>query len=250
MLDAPQLALTTLIMLLGSTVLTTVGFGIGVTTTPLLLLYLDPQAVVILVNLVATLLSGMVVVQTRGYLPAREMVPVTLAGAVGALVGVYVLVFLSQSTLRIAMTVLILLLTLSLGLRVPWPQNPPRITGPVLGFVVGVLLASLAVGGPLLVLLMVARKWARQAIRASMSVYFLVVHGLAVAGYGVAGIFTTEIATLILIVTPAVIVGFGIATLLVRRMNEAVFRRVVLAVITVASLMVLGRELLGLQGPV
>ena len=111
-----------------------------------------------------------------------EMLPVTTAGAVGAFVGVYVLVFLSQSTPRIAITVLILLLTLSLGLRVPWPQTPPRITGPAVGFVVGVLLASLAVGGPLLVLLMVARKWARQTIRASMSFYFLIVHGLAVAG--------------------------------------------------------------------
>jgi uncharacterized membrane protein YfcA len=63
-----------------------------------------------------------------------------------------------------------------------------------------------------------------------------------VAGYGVAGMFTPERVNLVLVATVPVLLGFGLATILVRRMNEALFRRAVIAVIIATSLVTLGRE--------
>ena len=65
-------------------------------------------------------------------------------------------------------------------------------------------------------------------------------------GYGVAGMYTTERLTLVLVAIAPLAAGFALGGYLVGRMNEQVFRRGVLAVIAVTSLMVLGQELLRL----
>lgn len=249
-LDAPQFAIVSLIVLAGSTVLSTVGFGIAVTTSPVLLLFVDPQTVVIMLNTVSVGLFILVIIQTRRALRVREMAPVAIAGVLGVPVGVWVLSSISISGLRIGITVLIILMTLTLRLRLHVTGARARLVGPLAGFIVGILLASLGIGGPILVLFLLARDWTSHAIRGSLSFYFLLVQAVSVVGYGVVGLFTPERIVLILIVALPALAGFSIATQLVRRMNERRFRQGVVAVIMVSSVIVLGRELLRLQGAI
>ena len=84
--------------------------------------------------------------------------------------------------------------------------------------------------------------WSRNALRGSLAFYFVVVEASGVVGYGITGLLTTERVVLILITVIPVILGFWLATFLVRHMNEAVFRRAVVTVIITTSLMVLARE--------
>jgi uncharacterized membrane protein YfcA len=247
-LDAIQIAIVSLIVLAGSTVLSTVGFGIAVTASPLLLLFVDPQTVVILLNTVSVALFILVIVQTRRALPAREMLPVAIAGVLGVPVGVWVLSSISTSALRIGITVLIILMTLTFRFRLHITGARARMVGPPVGFIVAILLASLGIGGPVLVLFFLARDWTSHAIRVSLAFYFLLVQTVSVVGYVVAGLFTQERIALVLIVALPALVGFSIATQLVHHMNERRFRQGVIAVIMVSSVMVLGRELLMLQG--
>ena len=97
-----------------------------------------------------------------------------------------------------------------------------------------------------MVLFLLTRTWSRDAFRGGLSLYFLAVGLVGVVGYGVAGLYTQERIALILITIVPVLAGFGLATLLVRRMNERVFRRAVILVIITTSVMVLTREALGL----
>ena len=245
MLDAvsfPEMAVTAVTMLVGSTVFSTMGFGIGMTTTPFLLLILPPQTVVVMVNTVTILLLVLIIRQTRTVLPFREMAGISAAGLLAVPVGVFVLSSATSTTLRISITALILALAaLTLfNRRIRLPS--PGLVGLSLGFVVSLLLTSLGIGGPLMVLFLLTREWTRDAIRGGLALYFLVVEGAAVVGYGVAGLFTAERVILILIVIAPVLAGFGIAALVVRRMNERLFRHAVVGFIMVTSVMVLARE--------
>ena len=245
MLDAvsvPEMAVTAVTMLVGSTVFSTMGFGIGMTTTPFLLLILEPQTVVVMVNTVTILLLVLIIRQTRTVLPFREMAGISAAGLLAVPVGVFVLSSATSTTLRISITALILALAaLTLfNRRIRLPS--PGLVGLSLGFVVSLLLTSLGIGGPLMVLFLLTREWTRDAIRGGLALYFLVVEGAAVVGYGVAGLFTAERVILILIVIAPVLAGFGIAALVVRRMNERLFRHAVVGFIMVTSVMVLARE--------
>ena len=166
----------------------------------------------------------------------------SLAGLMGVPVGVFLLTAAGAGALRISITGLILLLTILVTLNVRGPIPRSRIVGGVVGFVVGVMLTSLGIGGPLMALFLLTREWPRHAVRASLSFYFLIVELTGVVGYGVAGLFTPERISLILVVTVPVLLGFGLATVLVRRMNERLSRHAAVGVIITTSLMVLGRE--------
>lgn len=246
MLDAvsvSEMVVAAVTMLVGSTVFSTMGFGIGMTTTPFLLLFLEPQTVVVVVNTVTILLLILIIRQTRAVLPFREMTGISAAGLLAVPVGVFFLSSATSTTLRVSITALILALAVLtlFNRRVRFPR--PGLVGLSLGFVVSLLLTSLGIGGPLMVLFLLTRQWTRDAIRGGLALYFLVVEGAAVVGYGVAGLFTAERVVLILIVIAPVLVGFGIAALVVRRMNERLFRHAVVGFIMVTSVMVLGREI-------
>ena len=244
--DALQLVVAALMLFAGSTVLSTVGFGIGMTTTPVLLLVLDPQTVVVTVNTVSLVLFVLIIFQTRAHLSIKDMVPVSVAGLLGVPVGVFILSAAHAAVLRVSITALMLLLTMAVAFNIGGSMPRWRVLGLVVGFVVGVLLTSLGIGGPVMALFLLARDWSRHAVRASLSLYFLVVESTGVVGYGVAGLFTQERITLIMLVTVPVLLGYGLATFLVRRMNERAFRHAVVAVIITTSLMVLGREIVRL----
>ncbi len=91
MLTGPELLLVAVIMFAGATVFSTVGFGIGVTTIPILLLFFAPQGAVVVVNAVSIFLFLLVIYQTRQHIPFKEMIPVSVAGLLGVPVGVYFL---------------------------------------------------------------------------------------------------------------------------------------------------------------
>jgi uncharacterized membrane protein YfcA len=71
---------------------------------------------------------------------------------------------------------------------------------PVVGFVVGAIIAAFGIGGPLMVLYLLARGWSCQMLRASMSFFFLVNMSTGVVGYAVTGLYRKERVALTLIV--------------------------------------------------
>ena len=229
-------------LFVGSTVLSTVGFGIGMTTTPVLLLVVDPQTAVVVVNTISILLFGLIIYQNRAEIPYRAVVPWGLAGLFGVPIGVFVLSSASASFLRIGITALIIVLTVVTALNLQSVIPRWRWFGFLVAAVVSALLNSLGIGGPLMALYILGQGWSRNALRGSLAFYFVVVEASGVVGYGVTGLLTRERVVLILITVIPVILGFWLATFLVRHMNEAVFRRAVVTVIITTSLMVLARE--------
>ena len=245
----PSLAesiIAALTLFVGATVLSTVGFGIGMTTIPVLLFVFDPQTVIVVVNSVSLALFVLIVAQNRGELPVRRVAPWALAGLAGVPVGVLVLKDSDSGLLKIAITTVTIALTLVVAFNVRARLPTGTLAGLVVGFIVSVTLNALGIGGPIMALYALSQKWSRNAVRGSLSLYFLFVETAGVIGYGFAGLLTTERVILILIVVVPVILGFWLATWLVRRMNDVVFRRVTVVAIIGMSGLVLAREIAAL----
>ena len=169
-----EIAVSALVLAVAGFTIGAIGFGFGLTTTPIMLLYLDPQTVVIVVNAVAVLAFGLVLIETREHVQYRELTPTAIAGALGAPLGVYALSALDPSALRIGISVLVLAITALVVVKTEWRVPKPQLTGPVLGFSVAAMVTGLAIGGPLLVLFFLGRGMERQGVRASMA---LLLHG-------------------------------------------------------------------------
>jgi uncharacterized membrane protein YfcA len=216
------------------------------TTTPVLLLTFDPQTVVVLVNTVSVAIFALIILQGREHLDLSRMAPMTVAGLLGVPVGVFILSSAGDTVLRISIVAVIIPVTVTVALNLCRSISKSIWLDIVVGFVVGVLLTSLGIGGPIMALFLLASDRSRHAIRTALATYFLIIELSGVVGYGVAGLFTAERLTLVLVVALPVLLGFGLGTVLVNRMDECFFRRTVVAVILTTSLMVLGREALSL----
>ena len=238
-----QIVVAVVASFVGSTVFSTVGFGIGMVAIPIFLLVLDPQTAVVMLNTVEVPLMALMVFQNRSHLKVAETVPIAASGLVGALVGVFILESADERPLRISIVALIIALTVVTAFNFRGPIPKPHVVGPIVGFVVGLMLTTLAIGGPILALFMLALLWQRHAMRGSMSLYFLFIMLTAVFGYAVRGLYTSERAILTAIVTLPVVMGFLLGSRFARNMNERVFRNAAIAVIMVTSLVVLIREL-------
>ena len=233
-------AILALALFLGCTVYSATGFGIAMTAMPITLLAVgDPQTAVVVVNTGGVSAGILIAIQARKDIPYREIVPIAAAGILGVPFGVVILKFADPTIIRIGIAVLILLLA-ALSLKEFEGEIPySGVLGVVAGFIVGACLTAFAVGGPLIVLFLLARKLQRQAVRGAMAFFLLVIAGIGSASYAFAGLYTVERLTLVAIVLIPSFIGFGLGALLIKRMNERMFRYVVLGIIVLSSMAVL-----------
>ncbi len=245
-LSIEQLLAVAAIVFMGALVFCTVGFGIGVASFPLLLLLVDPQSAVVVINTVSLPMFALVIWQTRQHIPALQVLPIAAAGLVGVPVGIFILRDADTALLRISIVVLIIALTLlaAFNTRQTLPRSTP--IGMGVGFVVSVILNAFGVGGALMALAWLSHKMSSHALRGSLSLYFLAVEGVGVIGYGAAGLLTEDRLQLMGISLLPVVLGWGLALLILRRINETMFRRLVIVAIIVTSMMVLAREVASL----
>ena len=238
-------AILALALFLGCTVYSATGFGIAMTAMPISLLAIsDPQTAVIVVNTGGVSAGILIAIQARKDIPYREVVPIVAAGVLGVPFGVAILKFADPTLIRIGIVVLILLLA-ALSLKEYKGEIPYAIVlGVLAGFVVGATLTAFAVGGPLIVLFLLARNLGRRSVRGAMALYLLVIAGIGVVAYATTGLYSVERLTLVGIVLIPAFVGFGAGALLIQRMNEQIFRYVVLGIIGLSSMAVLVPEVL------
>ena len=244
MLSGLDLIIAAFIVFAGATVMGTLGFGFGLVVAPVFLLILAPQETVVTVNGVITVLLILIMVQSYRHLRLRLLWPMAAGGLAAAPIGVLALSTADPTTLRITITLVIMgLAVLNLtNIQLPIIQN--RLVGAVVGFLTSLAVTTLSIGGPLAALYVVARGWTHQEIRASLAFFFIVVYLTAFGLYARSGLVRQETMANVAMMIPSVAVGFGLATLLVRRINQRVFHYAVTGVIIGGSAVLLGREFL------
>lgn len=241
-----QIAVAALMLFLGSTAISTTGFGIGMVAMPGLLFVLEPQTAVVILNTIALTIEAWIVIQSRKDLPYKKILSIVVAGALGVPIAVYILSFADPNMMRIGISVLVLMFAAAAPLKFQRDFRFSGVVGPVTGFVAGVMLPAFGVGGPLVALFLLTRNWPREAVRASMAFYLLVLDVFTVAGYAVADLYSTEKLVLIALMVVPMLVGLGLGTALLKRMSERVFRYAVVTLIISSSLAVLVGELTSL----
>ena len=245
MLSAPELAAALGIVLLGSIVMGLAGFGMGMVIAPVLLLFMEPQTVVITIVGLSILTLGLVRLQSRRDLKGHNVVPLTAGGLAALPPAVLLLNSTGPGVLRITIAVIVLCLAVVsiLDIRRPLPRNPA--IGSVFGFAGSMLTMSLGVGMPIVALFLTNQGLTARAVRASMAAYYLVVASATFVVYGIIGLLPAERLLLLAEMAPVAVVGFAAASKLVDRTNDKALRRIVLVVIVASSTALLGRELAG-----
>ncbi len=233
-----------LVVAVAGLVLGTVSFGFGVVSSPPLLLFLEAKTTIVIVNSLTTIVLALVLLRTWRHVDLRQSKGMILGGTVAAPVGVFVLNIADPSLLRIIIGVVIVTLGL-LNLReVQLPIATFPGSGLFFGFITCLAVTAISIGGPLGAVYAIAQRWPAQKVRGSLAAMFVISGMLSVALYAATGLYTRETLAMVGLLTPGALLGFGLAGLLVGRLNEKAFRYVVIVLVLFGGSILLARELL------
>ena len=229
-------------MLLASTVFSATGFGIGMISTPLMLLVYEPQTVIVVAGTAGLGIGVWIISKSWRDVPFKEVLPITIAALCGAPIAVFILTTADSSILSIGIAVLIILFAVGSFVNVEReiPYSTP--VGIAAGFIVGVLLPTSGVAGSLVMLFLMTKKWERQTVRAAMAFFLLALMSFSIILFALNGLYTPLRLTLIGVIIIPSVVGIAIGSFLMRRLNERVFNMSVIGIIIVSSVLVLAKE--------
>ncbi len=285
-LSATELAFALMVVFFACTVFSAMGFGIGIVGLPFLFLMFDPATSIILLNAMALPVVILVVLRNREHLSSGvsyalalhltmtdkkretadaeskethllgctlnmpEIVPIVVAGIVGAMIGGWVLAMLDIAEYKdifgIAVLLVIIAITVGGMFKVPFSLPRASILGPVCGFLVGVFITGIGVGGPLLVLFFISQGWGRQGTRASMALYFIFMGTALLVSYGINDLYTPARTTLLLASIVPAIVAALLGDRIARSLTDVVWRRAVVGLVLASSAFALATKVVNI----
>jgi uncharacterized membrane protein YfcA len=215
------------------------GFGGAMVMSPPLALLLGPLLAVPVVLLLESVAAAPMTFQLRGLVRWRVIGPIALAACVTIPLGAYALVNVDPQTMRrvIAAVVIIFSLLLLKGWRYAGRQRPA--TGLGLGTVSGVMIGATSMGGPPIILYLLAGPDPIEVTRANLTFY---VGATALAAFAVlwaGGVLHPDAPWLALALAPGYYLGMVAGTRLFARFNDTRFRRFTLVLMMLVAIGIL-----------
>ncbi len=190
------------VIVLGSIVQGTIGFGLGLLAAPVIATVL-PEAIPVTMVLVAWPI-GAVTAAREVHAVDRKSLPWLLVGAVpGTLVGLWIVRIAEARQLAIIVGVVTILGVAVTAVSRDVPLN--RTSAGIAGFIGNVTGTAASVGGPPVALLFQHQRG--PIVRSTLGVYFVVSGALSVIGYALTGTITLERFLLALALLPAMLLG-------------------------------------------
>ena len=242
MLGGWELVIALVAVFLGATIMGTVSFGFALVAAPVLLLFLAPQSVVVIANILIVILLVFVLFRVRQHVSFRLVAGMAIGGLLAVPLGVVFLKSADPAVLRMVIGGVILSLGIMVLFKVQIPLARHRLAGPIFGFLASLAITSLSIGGPLAAIYVMAQGWPPPVMRASLAFFFLSNYVLAFVLYFVVGLVDLDTLANAGLLVPGLLAGLGLANLIVNRINQGVFRYAAIAVIIAGGLMLLARE--------
>jgi len=223
-----------LIYLLGGLVVGTCGFGAGLLCVSLASFLLPVQSAVVLTGLATSWLPFALLWTLRRHAVWTDSLPLLVGFVVGAPLGLLVMKVaqpgLLQGVLGVGLAAAIGV-ELGLGGRLPATRG----TGLLAGGFGGILGVAASAGGPPAVVWIEAGRQERRRRVATLQVYMGFAALLQFASWGNAGYVDRATATAALGLAPVVGLGLWLGKQVFNRMDEAAFRKAVVAVLAVMA---------------
>ena len=240
--DLVHIAAISIILFVGGVLQSTVGFAYSLFATPLIMwLGIPLYKAIAIVGTCSFIQSALGVYQLRAAVPWRPVMGAVVVRLMTTVIGV--LILLGISTLDVSQIKFIVgcIVCGLVGLQILWKVHPSDTVRPlwgVLAFSASGLLGGIAgMGGPPLVLWVMAHNWSSEKTRAFLFALFVAVIPVQILLIGLTfgqGVITGVLAGAVL--SPSVFLGTLIGLPLGNRLPKLVLRRVAFAILLVIGL--------------
>ena len=213
------------------------GFGFGLAAVPLLSLALPPAQVV---PLVVTLQVVVGVAGLRGAAAGCDW------RAVGVLVpGLLILTTLPPNPVRLAIGLVIAFSVVLIGRGIRLPPNPSRLVSFGVGWFSGILSGLASMGGPPIIVYLMALGHPTARLRATAIVYFMLAGCVSIVPMTLRGLITRHILIWAAASLPVLFAGSRIGSWAFFRTKPRQHRMVALVSLSALAALLVGRALLG-----
>jgi uncharacterized membrane protein YfcA len=213
------------------------GFAFGMVAASIWLFALPPAQTATLIVAYALLVQGYATWRLRHAIDYRRLVPFVVGSALGIPVGIAILEYVRPAYVRTIVGVLLIAFSLYNLARPKFAavKRLGRAGDGAVGILNGVLAGSTGLGGIAPVVWTTIRGWTRDEQRGVHQPTAFATFVMSIAALGGAGLLTRATTHLFLIGLPALVAGSLLGWALYGRLDEAVFRKIVLVVLLVAG---------------
>lgn len=228
-ISAGQIAIIAATALLAGLIRGFSGFGSALVIAPVLSLLVGPRVAVpaIVLTHIVTTVQLFPSAMRDVYWP--RVVPLSIAGCLGVPVGAYLLVIVDQEAMRRAISVAIILFSLIMLAGWRYSGTASRSATVAAGGIGGVLSGAASIGGPPVILFLLAGSDRAAVNRATFIFYFLFTQLVGMAMYWFTDMVDQRTLLLVLVLTPTLVFGMWVGERLFDKSSEQLFRRVALA---------------------
>jgi uncharacterized membrane protein YfcA len=222
------------------------GFGFCLMAIPVMAVYMKATEIVPLMIILGIALNGTVALRARRHVELRSIWPLVVTGVAFTPLGAWVLKTADDAVIKAAVGVVVCAFAIALlrGLRLRLKRE--RLWLVPIGALSGFLGGGIAFNGPPVVLYLAATGKEKDSFRAKLAGYFLVLNLFILPSHVFAGMVTRDTLELAAMSVLPLLAGVWGGILLAERISEALFRKVVLVVITITGVVSLVTGILGM----
>ena len=232
------------VVLVVSTIVGVVAFGFAMAMTPFFLLFLDAKMVVE-INLILTfVLFTLIFARSERHVDTKLMAMLLFGGLFGIGPGIALIYFLEETFLRILLIVVVVTTAVFATQNRQSLFRKHKHGAVIVGAAFAVFKSSMALGGPILAVFALNQRWSSSETRAFLSGFFMVIDAIIIMCHGLVGMLGVDELKASVLFVPPLLMGNFISSLMVKFINETLFRRLMLTALMLSSGTVLFRELI------
>ena len=199
------------------------GFGEALVAVPLLALIIPIEVAAPVAVLISITVSVVSVAQDWRHIHMRSAGWLFVSTLLGIPLGLWLLSSAPAGTIKIVLAIVIIAFSTYLLLNRHSIALKSDKFAPIFGFLAGVLGGAYGMNGPPLVAYGTLRHWSPQHFRATLQGYFLPASTVVMAGYWMAGLWTSEVTHYYHLSLPVVVVSIFAGRVANRYFNEHTF---------------------------
>jgi len=217
------------------------GFGSGLVLNAFWLHILEPS-IAIPLNIISCLfISGLPIYKLRKSLDFSKLKSFIFLGVIGIPIGMLLLTITKPSSFKVAIGFLLIIYSIwmitSRGFSIKVNKN--RLIDQLIGLISGIMGGFAALGGLLPTIWVGLQKLPKNSQRGTYEPFIFITSIASIISFYFAGLITLSILVDFFKVFPALILGSWIGIRIYPKINEELFRKVILGLIFVAGLILL-----------
>lgn len=209
------------IIFIASILQTSTGFGFSIMATPFLLMIFKPQEAIQINIILSLIISGALIMKIKKDIDKLLLKKLVLGSIIGIPFGGLVYLSIDIVTFKIIISVILLMLTLMLILKIRFKSTTAR--DYIIGGISGLLTISIGMPGPPLLIYFAGTNTVKEKTRATTLAFYLFIYFVSL----ITQMFLTgtdmHIWRSSLYAIPSVFIGLVIGQVLFKHLNQKVF---------------------------